>query len=67
MPHKAFSWFIMVAGLTVTAIAVIYIFGLIEQYSLDATYTQLTYFAGMVAFIAGTVITTRLYKWYDKK
>lgn len=67
MPHKAFSWVITVAGLTLTAIGVIYLFGLKEQYSLNDTYTQLSYFAAMVVFIAGTVITTRLSKWYDKK
>lgn len=67
MPHKAFSWFIVVAGLTVTAIGVIFLFGLKEQYSLDDTSAQISYFAGLAVFMAGTVTTWRLAKWWDKK
>lgn len=67
MPHKPFSWFITIAGLGLTAYGTIFLMGLKENYALDDTYGQISLVAALVLFVAGTVATGRLAKWWDKK
>ena len=67
MPHKPFSWFITIAGIGLTVYGTIFLMGLKERYSLDDTYSQISLVAALALFIAGTVVTGRLTKWWDKK
>jgi hypothetical protein len=67
MPHKPFSWIITILGIGLTVYGTIFLLGLKETFSLDDTAAQIGLVAALVLFIAGTVITGRLTKWWDNK
>ncbi len=67
MPHKPFSWIITIAGIGLTVYGTIFLMGMKERYSLDDTLYSVSLIAALVLFIAGTVITGRLTKWWDNR
>jgi hypothetical protein len=67
MPHKLSSWLIIIVGMGITVYVMGFLIGLKESLSLNDTYSQLSLVAALVFFVAGTVVTGRITKWWDKR
>jgi len=67
MPHKMGSWLIIIVGMGITVYVMGFLIGLKESLSLNDTYSQLSLVAALVFFVAGTVVTGRITKWWEKK
>ena len=67
MPHKMSSWLIIIVGMGITVYVMGFLIGLKESLSLNDTYYQLSLVAALVFFVAGTVVTGRITKWWEKR
>ncbi len=67
MPHKMSSWLIIIVGMGITVYVMGFLIGLKESLSLNDTYSQLSLVAALVFFVAGTVVTGRITKWWDNR
>ena len=67
MPHKPSSWLIIIVGMGITVYVTGFLMGLRESVPLNDTYSQLRLVAALVFFVAGTVATGRITKWWEKK
>jgi len=67
MPHKLSSWLIIIVGMGITVYVMGFLIGLKESLSLNDTYSQLSLVAALVFFVAGTVATGRITKWWENR
>ena len=67
MPHKLSSWLIIIVGMGVTVWGTGFLLAVKDNYGLSDFYYQIGVTAAFIFFIAGTVVTGRLTKWWDNR